>query len=112
MNKTAFVREHPELSAPELVKLAADKHKTTLTTAHVHTIRYQLRKNAQSAPIEWRDIATLHQLRTANAPARRLASVPVAERGTFREQIEQASRHLVDGLLDVLRKSALGDLIE
>lgn len=49
MNKTEFVRTHPDLSAEQLIALAAKKHRTKLSRAHIHTIRSSLKRSGKAS---------------------------------------------------------------
>lgn len=100
MNKTEFVRSHPNLKAGELVKLAAKK-KVKLTTAHIHSIRWQLRQNGATkfvkAVVKMGVVDGAHRVRAAR-------KVP-----TLSSRVEAASKKFVNELLAEVRRASIAD---
>lgn len=106
MNKTDFVRKHPDLTAAALIKLAA-KQKVKLTTAHVYTIRSSLKRETHKNKAVAR---VLVPLKRPDWWPKVEAHEPKA--GSFRSQIEVLCRRLIDDLLAAVRQSSLKELVQ
>lgn len=102
MNKTAIVRENPDLSAAELVDLFKKKHKATVSVAHIYTMRTQIRRNARKAG---------KPKANGNGQTRSTAAPEAASTGELRGRLDAIAKRFVGEILDALRGASIADIL-
>jgi len=101
MNKTAIVRENPDLSAAELVDLFKKKHKATVSVAHIYTMRTNIKRSAKSRKPK----------ANGNGQARSTAAPEAASTGALRGRLDAITKRFVGEILGALRGASIADIL-